>query len=342
MTKFDHRSGLPEGFLEVPATGIHELLPGPTLIDLPGERDDTLFLSVLQHGNEDTGLRAIQRLLRAWQGRRLPRALSLFVANPAAARDRRRRLDGQPDFNRCWPGTELEPNEVSTMLAEVVRTVQERALFANVDIHNTSGASPVYACVNTLDTACLQLAARFSRTIVFFTRPRGLQAQAFLGLCPSVVLECGQVGDESGVEAAHRYLETLLHLDAVPHEPPEPGSLVLLRSLGLVQIPHGVRFSIGEEDPESELILDPAIDRLNFRQVPAGTAFGQARGRRFPVRMIAPGGEDVTGDYFEVSEGMLRLRRSTMPSLLTRDPRIVRQDCLCHLMEAFDPVDRDR
>jgi len=340
MSTFDHRDNLPPGFLDAEARELHRVLSGPTLIDLPGRGGDTLFVTVLQHGNEDTGLRAAQRLLAGYAERELPRPLSLFVANPAAARDGRRRLDDQPDFNRCWPGSEAEPNAATAMLAEVVGRVHHRPLFASVDIHNTSGRNPIYAAVNVLDGACLQLARLFSRNVVYFTRPLGLQAQAFLPLCPAVVLECGRPGDEVGIEAARRFLDELLHREQLPAEPPVAEEIDLLRSLGVVQVPPEIDFAFGTEDPEADLVFDADLDLLNFHEQPAGQELARVRTRRWPVRVIDPAGHDVTADFFELRGPSLRLRRSVVPSLLTLDRRIIRQDCLCHLMEAFSPENR--
>jgi hypothetical protein len=44
-------------------------------------------------------------------------------------------------------------------------------------------------------------------------------------------------------------------------------------------------------------------------------------------------GRDVSSDFFEVTDGQLRLRRTAMPAMLTLDAHVVRQDCLCYLME---------
>ena len=60
LTTLDH---IPAGFLEASAGGLHQVLPGPTLIHLPGRKPDPLFVSVLLHGNEYTGLKAIQNVL---------------------------------------------------------------------------------------------------------------------------------------------------------------------------------------------------------------------------------------------------------------------------------------
>lgn len=325
---------LPEGFVDTPAEAMHRLLPAPSLVRLPGQRDGALFVAVLQHGNERTGLEAIQRLLADYRGRPLPRPLWLFIGNPEAAREGRRRLAHQPDLNRCWPGTELSESPETRMTRAVIDTVRQDTLFASIDIHNTTGESPHYAGVNVLDDRCLHLAGLFARTVVYFTRPRGAQAQAMAGLCPAVTLECGRVGNAEGVAHAHDFLERCLHLETLPSEPPERPRIDLFHSVALVTVPHGIRFDFGTRlDDTTELALDPGIDRLNFRELPAGTSLGKVRNGCRPVHAVDPAGVEVTGRFFETGDGELRLRRAVMPSLLTRDARIVRQDCLCHLME---------
>jgi hypothetical protein len=44
-------------------------------------------------------------------------------------------------------------------------------------------------------------------------------------------------------------------------------------------------------------------------------------------------GNDVTADFFTIQNGDLQINRHTMPSMLTLDERVIRQDCLCYLME---------
>src|SRR5690242_18600105 len=99
LTELDY---LPEKFLQVEATELHTVLPGPTLIHLPGRHEIPLFVSILLHGNEDTGLKAMQAVLGKYHNQLLPRALSLYVGNVTAARAGLRRLEGQLDYNRVW------------------------------------------------------------------------------------------------------------------------------------------------------------------------------------------------------------------------------------------------
>jgi predicted deacylase len=98
---------LPDGLLDCPATHLHDMLQEPTLVHLSGRRPQPLFVSVLQHGNEISGWDAVRRLLKGRYLRDpLPRSLILFIANVRAASRRQRKLTDQPDFNRCWPGSD--------------------------------------------------------------------------------------------------------------------------------------------------------------------------------------------------------------------------------------------
>ncbi len=139
---------IPSRLLETEAARLHELLPGPTLVHLPGRRPEPLFVSVLQHGDEITGwevVRALHARYRA-RGRERPRALSVFIGNVAAARAGLRFLPGQPDDNRVWgrpAGAAQLPEE--RMMQQVVEAMRLRRVFASVDVHNDTGANPHYA-----------------------------------------------------------------------------------------------------------------------------------------------------------------------------------------------------
>jgi hypothetical protein len=54
----------PDGFLDIDARHLHSLLPQPTLMHLAGRQQPALFVAILLHGNEDTGLKAIQQVLK--------------------------------------------------------------------------------------------------------------------------------------------------------------------------------------------------------------------------------------------------------------------------------------
>lgn len=329
LTILDH---LPPGFLDLDATRLHEILPDPALIHLPGRRPEPVFVSMLLHGNEDTGLRAMQALLREYQDRELPRALSIFTGNVSAARFGLRRLDGQPDYNRIWPGGEPGDSPEHAMMRDIVDIMRARRVFASIDIHNNTGLNPHYACVNRLDDAFLHLATLFGRTVVYFLRPTGVQSMAFAELCPSVTIECGQPGQDYGIEHAREFVEACLHLAELPAHPVAAHDIDLFHTVAIVTVPPMVSFGFGEADTELRLLGD--LDYLNFRELPAGTLLGWAR-TGSPAGLAAhnEAGEDVSARYFIRDGGEIRTARRVMPSMLTLDTRVIRQDCLCYFME---------
>ncbi|MBK1716610.1 M14 family metallopeptidase [Thiocystis violacea] len=330
--------GLPEGLLETNSRHLADRLGAPSLIHLAGAREPALFVSVLMHGNETVGWDAIRGLLLERRARfgdlRLPRALSLFIGNVTAAASGVRRLPGQPDYNRVWPGSQLAPTIEHRLMRRVVEILSERRVFASLDLHNNTGLNPHYACVNRLDNRFLHLATLFSRTVVYFIRPAGVQSMAMAELCPSVTVECGKVGEQQGIEHAWRLIDAALHLTDIPEHPLPARDIDLFHTVAQVKIPEDVSFAFAPAD--GDLVLDPELERMNFRELARGTAFARVRtGSGAVLAVIDELGLDVGSRYFGLEGGELRLRQRVMPSMLTRDETVIRQDCLGYLMERY-------
>ncbi len=323
---------LPEGIYTCRAADLHTILPGPSLFHLPGRRGEPLFVSVLLHGNEDTGWQAAQSILRMYRNRTLPRALSLFVGNVAAARVGVRRLPEQCDYNRIWPGCEDGGTPEHAMAEQIVAAMRARGPFASIDVHNNTGLNPHYACVNSTDPRFLHLARLFSRIVVYFQRPRGVQSMAFAGLCPAVTVECGKPGSLKSDEHAAEFIDACLHLAAYPGGPVPAHDLDLFQTVATVRVVHGRDFRFGE--PGGDICFGRDLEHMNFREVPRGAVWGQLRDARVrPLQVIDDEGRDRFHDYFGVEAGVLTLRRSMMPAMLSCDVEAVRQDCLCYLMQ---------
>lgn len=324
---------LPDGILDCDATQLHEKLLGPTLIHLPGRREQPLFVSVLLHGNESTGWEAMRGLLRDYQGKELPRALSLFIGNVSAAEYGMRRLDGQQDYNRVWlPGNSPEHK----MMQLVVEEMRRKDVFASIDIHNNTGLNPHYACVNQLDHAFFRLALLFSRTVVYFIRPKGVQSSAFAPLCPAVTVECGQPGVPHGTEHAKQFVEDALHLSEFEHRPVPAHDIDLFHTVAIMRINEDASFSYSEEGVDLRLLDD--LDHMNFRELATSTCFGElAHCNLNSISVTDEQGTEVKDRFFKVEDGELRTAVPLMPSMLTLDETVIRQDCLCYLMERLDP-----
>ena len=327
---------MPEALLELPASALHQVLDGPSLIHIKGRRSRPLLVGILQHGNEDTGWEAVRRLLKShYLFDELPRSMLLFVGNVEAARHRVRRLDDQPDFNRCWPDASGTDSAAGGMFRNLLDRILEYQPWACVDIHNNTGLNPHYAAINRIQPDHLRLAACFAPKVVYFTRPAGTMSHALSEHIPASTLECGQAGDVHGVDHTMAYLETLLHIEDLSSLPPNPEEVQLFHMRATVTIPDDVLFGFGSVP--AELALREDLDSLNFQELPKGTSLGQlSNGTARPLRAIDTRGRDVTSYYFSVAENQLQTARQIMPSMLTLDRRVIRQDCLCYLMERLD------
>ena len=338
LNEIDH---IPDGFVDCAAEDLHQLLPGPTLIHLDGRHQEPLFVSVLLHGNEPTGLKAIQALLKKTAGQTLPRALSIFIGNVSAAKEGRRHLDTQPDYNRIWPCSEnTEENRSSTpehaMMREVVDIMRKKNVFASIDVHNNTGLNPHYGCINKLETAFFHLATQFSRTVVYFIRPRGVQSMAFAEICPAVTVECGKPDQDYGADHAMEFIESCLHVSKIPEHPIAPHDIDLFHTVATVSVPEHLSIGFGENDANLRFVED--LDHLNFRELPPGTRLGEfnVSSNTTPLNVIDENGEEVTSRYFTFDNNELCTTRPVMPSMFTLNTEIIHQDCLGYLMERMD------
>jgi len=328
--ELDH---VPDGLLERPASALYQQIDGPTLIHLEGRNKRPLVVSVLQHGNEVTGWEAIRRLLKS-HGRLddLPRSLVVLIGNPLAAKHRLRRLDEQPDFNRCWPGGNQVDSEYTRLFRQIHDRIRELQPLALVDIHNNTGLNPHYAAVNLIRSEYLRLASLFSSKVVYFTMPAGTLSLSMSEFCPSLTLECGQAGEIHGTDHTLAFLETCLHLETISGKPVDADAVHLFHMVATVYVNREILFGFGRVP--SELALRENLDQFNFCELPAGTSFGDLNNpTKQPLIAVNPEGVEVTDDYFFFGRGQVETAREVMPSMLTLDRRVIQQDCLCYLMD---------
>jgi len=330
---------LPDGLLELEVHQLYRALSGPVLIHLAGRRQQPLFVSLLQHGNESTGWYAIRSLLKKYQTRELPRSLSIFIGNVEAAQYNQRYLDHQPDYNRSWQGPlsgEARPEH--RILQQVVDEMRKRNVFASIDVHNNTGLNPHYACVNKIDRRFFHLATLFSREVVYFTKPDGVQSKVFAELCPSVTLECGQSEEPHSVTHAEEYIDACLHLSEFPAHPVEAHDIDLFHTVAIVKIPSDISFCFNNKKCDIQLADD--LDHMNFRELPVGTSLGKTQlSDELPLDVRDEEGHEVGQHFFNIVDGEIRTAVPIMPSMLSIDDNAIRKDCLCYLMERYPLVD---
>lgn len=326
------QNNLSDKILTLPAHRLYEELPGPTLVHIEGKREPAILLTVLLHGNENSGWEVVKNILNKYKGGALPRSLSIFIGNVKAARYKKRKLETQPDFNRIWGNGETHEH---LMVQLVIKIMRERTIFASIDIHNNNGLNPHYACINKLDSRFLKLAREFSRMVIYFIRPNGVQSLAFSELCPSVTLECGQPGDEYGIQLATNYVDKMLNLETLKPESGIEDTIDLYHTIGIAKIPKEYDFSFNGDKADIEFVK--GIETLNFEEIAGDTLLGKVKVNiTKPLIVLNEEGEDIFDLYFSINENNIVTKTAIVPAMLTVDKNIVRQDCLCYLMERYD------
>jgi len=327
---------LPENLLQKKAHELFEVLDGPTLIHLPGRQVRPLFVSVLLHGNESTGWEAIKSYLQEHENSVLPRALSIFIGNVSAAREHKRVLDGQLDYNRVWSE---HASQEGSMMASVLQQMKEKQVFASIDIHNNTGKNPHYACINRKEHDFFQLAHIFSRTIVYFIKPDTVQSMAFSRLCPAVTVECGQPEQKHGVEHAKNYIEQVMALEEFTNQALRPEDFDLYHTMAIIKVPEQFKISFNS-DAAADINFAADVDRLNFTALSVGEPLARINpDKDIFLQAIDEQGRDVAQRYFNYENGEISTQIPVMPSMLTTREEIIRQDCLCYMMERIELPD---
>jgi succinylglutamate desuccinylase len=320
-------SHIPDEILSAKVEELHDILKAPTLFHLEGMQSRPLFICTLLHGNETTGFYAVQKLLNKYKDKPLPRAISLFLGNISAAEVNQRRLDDQDDYNRIWPGSHHNDSAEKDMMQIITNIMARKKPFASIDIHNNTGKNPHYGCINTLNPHGLILASKFSDIAVYFTDPKGVQSSAFSDFCPSIVLECGQSSDASGIDHALSYLESVLELEELATE--SSNNLNLYHTIARVTIPKNI--TIGSD---ADITLNEALEDKNFHRIEPGTVFAATGSDKEKVIVVNnESHEDVSDEYIEKDADRLIFKKPVTLSMFTTSERAIRQDCVCYFME---------
>lgn len=325
---------IPNRLLEVSPAELHQVLPGPTLLRIPGQKEPPLFICTLLHGDEPTGFLAVQQLLNHYRKQKKPLARSvwLFLGNISAAREQVRHLPGQPDFNRIWKGGTLPEHRLVEQLLAILKSNQP---FAGVDIHNTSGKNPYYACVNKLDEPFINLGKLFSPMIVYFTRPEEVISRALSEICPAITVESGLASDPFGVDHVLDFLEQCLALDSIPTDTDNPAEPRVYHSIARIEVPDNCRIGFGEACRDTDFNFVENLESMNFVEQAENTLVGWRRNPDLRLAVVDEHGEDVSEGFISYTNEEIRLIRSVVPSMLTTFAPNVLDDCLGYLMQRY-------
>jgi hypothetical protein len=157
---------------------------------------------------------------------------------------------------------------------------------------------------------------------------------AFAKLCPAVTVECGRALSGSGAEHAAEFINAVLNISELPRHPISTHDIDVFHTVATVKVDPACRFTFDGEG--GDLRFEPCLDRLNFAEVPADTLIA-TRHTEFenPLVVTDEAGRMVTSAYFRFEQERILFRQPTIPAMITLDIEVIRQDCLCYLMERY-------
>ena len=301
---------LPASIARLPAPALADVLDGPTLFDLRKREAPPLFVSVLLHGNETSGWDAVRCLVDEISAA----SVLLFVGNVEAARRGARSIPGGLDFNRVWEGGHTAEAAVAD---EVTAFAAAARPYLAVDVHNNTGDNPPYAVVTDTRPRTLSVARAFARRALLTAQPEGFLSRRFAEFCTAVTVEVGMPRDAMSTERATAFLSRLLTSATAPDD--DPADLALFETTARILLAEGA-------------VIDPSVQRFNFRPAPAGTALT----RSGPLVAEDASGDDVTDAYLAHADGAMVLKRSTHIAMYTGSEESARLDCLCYLLRPLN------
>ncbi|MFC2058006.1 M14 family metallopeptidase, partial [Campylobacterota bacterium] len=316
MNNLNILNDIPDTFLDISYRDIKKVFDKPTLVHLKGYKSPALFISILLHGNEFSGLEIMQEILKKYknaEGYTLPRSIWLFVGNVEAASLGLRRLDNELDFNRAWPGTTEPDTSTAKLIAEVMKRITEDELFAAIDLHNNTGKNPPYGCISSVNEKNKYLSSFFNHIAMVFHIPKGVSTMAFDDICPAITLECSTPGNRLGIDRAVALIDDLLHMDHFPDKPLPSHDLQLVQNNAVLKIAENVNFGFEDEKRKFDLTLVENFDRHNFTRLETSEVFAHTTLDK-PLIATADDGTDVTNELIRNNNGAISLKKPLMPA----------------------------
>ncbi len=313
-----------------PADATLHDLPGPVWFRIAGrDRSRCRALTTLLHGNEPSGFRALARYLASGSkpATDLLCVLGAVEAARAAPLFSQRFLPGGRDLNRCFrapfPGAE---GEVARLVLETLHAARPEAL---IDLHNTSGSGPAYAVVTERDPRHGPLVSLFTERMIVTDLRLGTLTEATSAWCPSVVVECGGVGDPEADEVAFAGLSRFAEAEQVTA--PIASQIELFEHPVRIELAPGFRIGFADEPlPDVDVVLRPDLDRFNFGTIAAGERLGWIEGpggvealRLRTAQRVGPADE-----FLAIHGNRLVAAAPFRPLMITTRPEIAESDCL--------------
>ena len=318
-------TSLPQALHTVLPGDLYKVCPDLSLFQLDGRTKSSVVVSVMLHGNEPSGLFALQTLLSSLSAATPYRTLLVLVGNVQAARANVRKLPEGDDYNRIWfPGAHAR---ASAIMAEL----KKRDVVACFDLHNTSGKNPLFSILAHMNQRSLELASLMRGPVMYAPWTKGpLNAECGQHF-PSVTVELKNYRD---TETERHVAEQIAHLLNAP-EPfsrdPLSGEIPFV--VGVEAIAYRREVALPKGQRHSFELVD-GLDQYNFKAVPEGTVWASSDPESYrALQVVGPEGDDVTETYFSFENGRIVSVLPFVPTLLSTDNDAIHQDCIAYMTQ---------
>ena len=335
--KFIVMDHLPDEFFVTDPEKLYTVFEGPTIVHLDYNKTETVFISMMLHGNEHSGYYAVKEYLSNLITKNIvpSKNISLLIGNVEAAKNNARFLDDQKDFNRIWSnGSSKE----EVWAQKVYREMSSKNLFATLDLHNNTGKNPHYCAVTNLEVSTLKLASLFDGNVLYFTDPEEVFSNYFSSLCPCLTVEAGQSGDKEGISKIIALIDAVMSETSLSEVSTKSSILsgrVLFESFGKIKIPSNSTISFNGE--AADFTFDCSIEELNFNIVRTGQTFGHSHNIHQHLLVYDSNNEPIGSSYFKYVGSEIVSIEDFYPAMITTNSKIVHQDCLCYLLREISP-----
>ena len=309
-----------------------EFLPGPSRIKIAGvDSSRCRVLVTLLHGNEPSGMKALQTLLKERCEPAVDTYCYLIAKESASLQPlfSHRQVPGKRDFNRCF----LPPYDIDDqgpVCRQLLAEIQILKPEAVVDMHNTSGEGPSFGVTTSYDAKHDEIVSMFTDRLVVTDLRLGALMESNTEEVPVVTIECGgsfeDAADRIAVEGLRRYF-TRNKLFA-PDE--QDYDIELFFNPVRVEMHQALSIACAEDRVENaDITLAIDIEHHNFGLVTPDTLLGWlGSGAIDKLAAFDAERSNHFKQLYREHEGGLYPRRNQKLFMITSNLDIARSDCL--------------
>lgn len=313
----------------------------PFWIFIEGEdQSRSRVITTLLHGNEPSGITALHKWLLF--NKKPAVNMYFFIGAVRAALtepyfSNRYLLNGQ-DLNRCFK-SEIE-GEGGALANEVLNFIYNLNPEAVIDLHDTTSPGESFA-ISIKDTHTHKaLASIFTNKLVINHLRLGAIMEANHYGLPIVTIECGGYNDPMSVKTAYIGIERYAESEDLWHEFNTgyycDDIKVYHNTFRLEYIQDG-QISFGPQlDEASDLTILNTCSNKNFNLFKQGQVFAYTKSNNLNIfkAFIDNPNDNYVSDYFIYNQGKIIVRQDITIFMLTNNPLISKNDCVCYFSVA--------